>query len=73
MSYNKSLSVIFENLDAVYQMLMSSGKYEPSCRPKTAIFRFIISIYFPPFFIDHPVEIDWLIGHYHLIWAQFKV
>ena len=49
------LSVIFENLDADYQMLMSSGKYEHSCRPKTAIFRFIISIYFPPFFIDHPV------------------
>ena len=30
---NKFLSEIFENLDADYQMLISSGKYEPSSRP----------------------------------------
>ena len=36
-------------------MLIISGRYEPSHRPKNAIFRCVISVYFFPFFIDHPV------------------
>ena len=55
MSRNEFLSEIFENLDADYEMLMGSGKYEHSCRPITAIFRCVISVYFSSFFIDHPV------------------
>ena len=42
----------FKNLDVDYQMLISSGKYELSCRTKNVIFRCVISLYF---FIDHPV------------------
>ena len=57
MSRNEFLSEIFENLDADYEMLMGSGKYEHSCRPITAIFRCVISVYFSSFFIDHPVEV----------------
>ena len=58
MSRNEFLSEIFENLDADYEMLMGSGKYEHSCRPITAIFRCVISVYFSSFFIDHPVVVD---------------
>ena len=37
---NAFLSEIFENIDADYQMLMSSGKYEHSCNPKLALFQY---------------------------------
>ena len=46
---------MFENIDADYQMLINSGEYEPSSRPKKAIFRCVMSLYFSPFFIDHAV------------------
>ena len=45
----------YSDLDADYQMLINSGEYEPSRRPKKAIFRCVMSIYFSPFFIDQPV------------------
>ena len=36
-------------------MLIKFGEYEPSSRPKKAIFMCVISLYFSSFFIDHPV------------------
>ena len=56
MFHNEFLSEIFKNLDVDSQMLISFGKYEPSCRPKNAISSCVINLYFSPFFIDHPVN-----------------
>ena len=38
-------------------MLIKFGEYEPSSRPKKAIFMCVISLYFSSFFIDHPVDV----------------
>ena len=55
MSHHRFLIEKIENLDVDYQMLISYGKNEPTCRPKNTFFKCVISSYFSPFFIDHPV------------------